>query len=68
MTRVLNRKGGPTGDDNYWLYPTQSDTEPTAEAPPGGANSANYIGGPGTVTDVGAYDNYKPVRFELSTR
>ena len=44
--------GGPPGDDNYWLYPTQSDTAPAAEAPPGGTNSANLAGG--DVTDVGA--------------
>ena len=46
--------GAVTG--NYWDYPTQSDTAPTAEAPPGGANSANFasaVGGP--TTDVGAY-------------
>ncbi len=43
------------GNGGYTLYPTQSDTAPTAENPPGGANSANFSGGPGTVTDVGAY-------------
>ncbi|MBU0676559.1 MAG: SUMF1/EgtB/PvdO family nonheme iron enzyme [Verrucomicrobia bacterium] len=42
--------------DNYWLYPTQSDSVPTAQAPPGGANSANYYGsGVGDTSDVGAY-------------
>ena len=46
---------GPPGDDNYWLYPTQSDTPPTAEAPPGGANSANFDHAVFDVTDVGAY-------------
>jgi sulfatase modifying factor 1 len=34
--------GGPPGDDNYWLYPTQSDTAPVEEAPPGGLNSATF--------------------------
>lgn len=43
------------GSGGYWLYPTQSNTAPTAENPPGGANSANFVGGPGTVTAVGAY-------------
>ena len=42
--------------DDYWQYPTQSDTLPTAEPPPGGANSANIFGQSGGVlTDVGAY-------------
>ena len=49
--------GGPPGDDNYWLYPTQSDTAPTAVAPPGGANSANCNLAVGDTTDVGAYTN-----------
>jgi hypothetical protein len=40
---------------NYWDYPTSSDAEPTAEAPPGGGNSANYASGVGGLTDVGAY-------------
>ncbi len=26
----------------YWLYPTQSNTVPTSQSPPGGANSANF--------------------------
>lgn len=47
--------GGPPGDDNYWLYPTQSDAAPSAEAPPGGANSANFNFAVGDTTDVGAY-------------
>jgi len=46
---------GPPGDDNYWMYPTQSDTTPTAEAPPGGMNSANYALAVFDFTDVGAY-------------
>lgn len=42
---------------SYFLYPTSSNTAPTAEAPPGGSNSANYYysGRAGTLTDVGAY-------------
>jgi len=52
-------KGGGT-TAGYWDYPTGSDTAPTSEAPPGGANSANYIW-PGPVgpdyyrNEVGAY-------------
>jgi len=43
------------GDANagYWDYPTQSDTAPTAEAPPGGTNSGNLA--TGVISDVGAY-------------
>ena len=48
---------GPPGDDNYWLFPTQSDSAPLAEAPPGGSNSANYNQVLGSPTDVGAYVN-----------
>ena len=47
-----------TGGAGYWNYATGSDTFPTAEAPPGAdlANgSANYAGGIGDFTDVGAY-------------
>ncbi|GAH06869.1 unnamed protein product, partial [marine sediment metagenome] len=51
----LAAAGGPPGDDNYWFYSTQSDTAPTAEAPPGGVNSANYNQAVGNSTDVGAY-------------
>ena len=40
---------------SYFDYPTQNDTAPTAENPPGGANSANLSGDPSTVTDVGSY-------------
>lgn len=43
------------GSGGYTLYPTQSDTAPTAANPPGGTNSANFSGVPNTVTDVGAY-------------
>jgi formylglycine-generating enzyme len=50
--------GGPPGDSHYWLYPTTSNTAPTAEIPPGGSNSANsnqVIGTVGDLTNVGAY-------------
>ena len=50
-------KGGVTSG-KYWLYPTQSDTRPTAEAPPGtdvNNGSANYDWAVGDLTDVGAY-------------
>lgn len=56
---AYHRNDGATG--NYWDYPTASDIAPLAEAPPGGANSANYdnvvpasffdLG----MTDVGSY-------------
>lgn len=36
-------QGGPTGDDNYWLYPTQSDSIPT----PATANSIGDVSNPG---------------------
>jgi len=54
----LAAAGGPLGDDNYWLYPTQSDSAPTAEEPAGEANSANFAAAAlpdMTTTDVGAY-------------
>ncbi len=41
--------------ESYFLYPTASNTPPTAEAPPGGDNSANYGNAVGNLTDVGAY-------------
>jgi len=53
-------KGGGT-NTGYWDYPTGSDTAPTSEAPPGGANSANYYGSGWAVdppyyrNEVGAY-------------
>jgi formylglycine-generating enzyme required for sulfatase activity len=61
-------KGGGT-DSGYWKYPTQSNTAPTSEAPPGGANSANiwdratgfaltgsnFRPNQNYLTDVGAY-------------
>ncbi len=45
------------GSGGYYDYPTQSNTAPTAESPPGGSNSANYAGVfyPGVTSDVGAY-------------
>lgn len=54
--KAAHYKGGAT-NAGYWDYATQSDTYPTAEAPPGGSNSANYgqrVGGH-QVTDVGSY-------------
>lgn len=47
----LNPKGLP----DYYLYPHRSNIAPTAEMPPGRANSANYNNGVGTITDVGSY-------------
>ena len=38
---AYHKNDGDTG--NYFDYPTSSDTAPTAEAPAGGTNSANYI-------------------------
>jgi formylglycine-generating enzyme required for sulfatase activity len=47
---------GAPGAGSYFQYPTSSNTTPMAEAPPGGNNSANFLfGGPGNLTDVGAY-------------
>jgi len=57
------------GSNKYWLYPTKSNSPPSADLPPGGSNSANYFGTNGYVltqsisssstqnylTDVGAY-------------
>jgi formylglycine-generating enzyme required for sulfatase activity len=40
---------------SYFLFPTSSNTQPTAIAPPGGPNSGNYHGAVGHPTDVGAY-------------
>ena len=42
--------------DDYWFYPTQSNSVPTAEPPVGGANSANY-GLVSVLTSVGSYAN-----------
>lgn len=40
---------------NYFDYATRSNTLPTTEAPPGGANSVNAQEAVGDVTDVGSY-------------
>ena len=48
--------GGP--DAGYWDYPTQSDTGPTLERPPGTDfinGSANHRWAVGNLTDVGVY-------------
>jgi len=37
---AYHKNDGVTG--NYFYYPTGSDTDPTAELPPGGTNSANH--------------------------
>jgi formylglycine-generating enzyme required for sulfatase activity len=60
-------QGGPPGDDNYWRYPTTSDSQPILAAANSvgdvsnpGANIANYGGGAdwnaqdGNVTTVGS--------------
>lgn len=41
--------------DGYWYYPTRSNTEPTAAAPPGTVNSANFSRAAIALTAVGAY-------------
>jgi formylglycine-generating enzyme required for sulfatase activity len=46
-------KGGNEG--GYWDYAMQSDAPPTAEAPPGEVNSANYNDALDRLTFVGAY-------------
>lgn len=51
--------GGPPGDDNYWVFPTQSDTEPVAERAPGGATSANLSSVSDGLVDGSAYLNTK---------
>ena len=40
---------------SYYQYPTSSNTAPRASGPTATPNSANYYGGPGVPTDVGAY-------------
>ena len=50
---AYHKNDGITSD--YFEYATSSDTEPTAEAPPGGSNSVNSGGKVGDLTDVGAY-------------
>jgi hypothetical protein len=60
-------EGGPPGDDNYWLYPTASDSDPTlatanatGDISNPGENVANYAHGAdwngqdGNVTTVGS--------------
>ena len=42
------------GTANYFRFPTASDVAPTAQAPPGGSNSANYLV-VGDLTDAGVY-------------
>jgi len=59
-------KGGGTSA-GYWDYPMQSDAVPTNDAPPGGANSANFadvltggtgaVGAPYYTTVIGAYSS-----------
>lgn len=39
----------------YWLYPTRSDDAPSAGAPSGADNLANYDGAAGGVSPVGSY-------------
>jgi formylglycine-generating enzyme required for sulfatase activity len=44
------------GTKSYYLYPTSSETQPTASLPTALPNHANFsVGGPGELTDVGAY-------------
>jgi formylglycine-generating enzyme required for sulfatase activity len=50
---AYHKNDGVTG--NYFQYPFGSDAVPTAEAPAGGANSANYDNAVGDLTEVGAY-------------
>lgn len=46
----------PGGDtDDYWLYPTRSNSAPNASSPPGTAPAVNSNQAVGSVTDVGAY-------------
>jgi len=53
---AYHKNDGLTG--NYWNYPTSSRVIPTAEAPPGGTNSANYVWTTlKTTTSVGSYIN-----------
>lgn len=53
-------RGGGT-NSGYWDYPTQSDTAPASEAPPGtdlvngSANYGSIVGPPYYTTEVGAY-------------
>jgi formylglycine-generating enzyme required for sulfatase activity len=43
------------GAGGYWTYPTRSNTAPTAEAPPGGTNSANIAYSSGSYVVPGGY-------------
>jgi formylglycine-generating enzyme required for sulfatase activity len=52
---AYHKNDGVTG--NYFDYPTSSDTPPTASAPPGGSNSANFSSIVGGLTNAGAYLN-----------
>ena len=41
---AYHQPSGAGGDgDNYWVYPTRSNSDPTSEPPPGGNNSANFF-------------------------
>lgn len=48
-------QGGPPSDSHYWIFPTSSDTVPTATVPTATPNSANYNNVVINLTDVGAY-------------
>jgi len=64
---AYHKRDGPMGD--YYDYPTQSDTAPTTEAPPGTditSGSANYDVVVGNTTAVGAYD-WKPSESTYGT-
>ncbi|MDA1178851.1 MAG: SUMF1/EgtB/PvdO family nonheme iron enzyme [Planctomycetota bacterium] len=50
---AYHKNDGVTG--NYWLYPTRSNVTPSAERPPGGANSASFGVAVGGFTPVGSY-------------
>ena len=52
---AYHKNDGITG--NYFDYPTSSDAAPTATAPPGGSNSANFSFVVNGLTDAGAYLN-----------
>ncbi len=59
----------PTLDDSeggYWLYPTQSDSPPVSEAPPGGTNSANYKSGGVLAVGAAGYANVGSYADSLS--
>lgn len=45
------------GEGGYWLYATQSDTQPTAGGAFSNPNAANYGGAVGALTNGGAYFN-----------